>query len=90
MILKEYLEHSAILEKYNVVKRESDVPAEIKYGYSTNQVGFGWTNAAFVEMFDSLSDESRDQVRELTGTVHYDSSSKPKDNLVSCSPDSAS
>ncbi|HXG94819.1 MAG TPA: trehalase family glycosidase [Blastocatellia bacterium] len=67
MILKEFLEHGAIMEKYNVATRESNVPAEIRFGYSTNQVGFGWTNAAFDEMYASLSDQSRDEVRRITG-----------------------
>lgn len=46
LVLKEFEEHGAIFEKYDVVARESSVAAGIRYGYSANQVGFGWTNAA--------------------------------------------
>jgi alpha,alpha-trehalase len=84
MILKEFLEHDVILEKYNVVKRESDVPREIKYGYSSNQVGFGWTNAAFAEMFAALSEETRDRVCHLAGTGDHIVPSRPTDDLSSC------
>ena len=35
-------------------RRHSDVAAGIRFGYSANQVGFGWTNAAFVELLADL------------------------------------
>jgi hypothetical protein len=41
-------------EKYNVVTDSSD--AQVSAGYKTNVVGFGWTNAVYLEMlhlFDS-------------------------------------
>jgi alpha,alpha-trehalase len=81
MVLKEFLEHGVILEKYDVVNRQSDVPQEIKYGYTTNQVGFGWTNAAFNELFANLSSSGRDDVRRLRG-VGASSFSKAGGDLV--------
>ena len=54
LVTKEFEEHGTIVEKYDVKRRESDVAADIKYGYSGNQVGFGWTNGAFVELMDGL------------------------------------
>ena len=54
LVTKEFEEHGTIVEKYDVKRRESDVAADIKYGYSGNQVGFGWTNGAFVELLDGL------------------------------------
>jgi alpha,alpha-trehalase len=50
LVTKEFEEHAVIVEKYDVVQRESDVEAGIRFGYSANQVGFGWTNAAYIEM----------------------------------------
>ena len=44
-----------IREKYNVVTRSSEAHAEL--GYPMNVVGFGWTNAAFVELLDALPQE---------------------------------
>jgi hypothetical protein len=35
-------------------RRESDVAGDIKFGYSTNVIGFGWTNAAYVELLAGL------------------------------------
>jgi alpha,alpha-trehalase len=37
-----------IREKYNVVSGNSNV--EVATGYKTNVVGFGWTNAVYLEM----------------------------------------
>jgi alpha,alpha-trehalase len=41
-----------IVEKYNVVTRSSEAHAEL--GYHMNVVGFGWTNAAFLELLHDL------------------------------------
>ena len=37
-------------------RRESDVAAGIRFGYSSNEIGFGWTNAAFVELLAGLNE----------------------------------
>ncbi|MDX1740286.1 MAG: trehalase family glycosidase, partial [Rhodothermales bacterium] len=50
LVTREFEEHAVVVEKYDAVQRESDVEAGIRFGYSANQVGFGWTNAAYVEM----------------------------------------
>jgi alpha,alpha-trehalase len=55
LVAKELEEHGTIVEKYDVERRESDVAQGIRFGYAANQVGFGWTNAAFVEMADALA-----------------------------------
>jgi alpha,alpha-trehalase len=44
-----------IREKYNVVTRSSD--AHVELGYEMNVVGFGWTNAAFLELLHGLPKE---------------------------------
>ena len=44
-----------IREKYNVVTRSSE--ANVELGYSMNVVGFGWTNAAFLELVHDLPKE---------------------------------
>ena len=43
---------SEIREKYNVVTKSSEAHAEL--GYHMNVVGFGWTNAAFLELLHNL------------------------------------
>ena len=37
------------------MRRESDVEAGIRFGYSANQVGFGWTNAAVLDLLAGLA-----------------------------------
>lgn len=53
-VVKEFEEHGKILEKYDVVRRESDVSSGIRFGYSSNEIGFGWTNAAVLELLAGL------------------------------------
>jgi alpha,alpha-trehalase len=55
LVLKEFREHGAVFEKYDVVKRESSVRAGLRFGYQSNEIGFGWTNAVFVELYENLS-----------------------------------
>jgi alpha,alpha-trehalase len=53
-VSKEFDEHGTIVEKYDVRRRESDVAADIKFGYSANQVGFGWTNGVVLELLAGI------------------------------------
>jgi alpha,alpha-trehalase len=43
-----YMRDGTIREKYDVVTGSSEV--NIQTGYKTNEIGFGWTNAAYLEM----------------------------------------
>lgn len=54
LVLQEFLKHGTIVEKYDVVRRTSNLSAEVRFGYSSNEVGFGWTNAAFTALYDEL------------------------------------
>jgi alpha,alpha-trehalase len=65
MILKEFIAHNAILEKYDVMRRQSQVSGDIKFGYNSNEIGFGWTNAAFVDLYAGLSQAARPLVLNL-------------------------
>ena len=47
------------MEKYNVISGGSDVSKNIHFGYSANQVGFGWTNAVFTRLYDELTPEDQ-------------------------------
>ena len=62
-----------IREKYNVVTRSSEAHAEL--GYPMNVVGFGWTNAAFLELLHNLPKEmverlEREQSAPLPAVAH--------------------
>ncbi len=54
LVTKEFEEHGVIVEKYDVVRRESDVSAGIRYGYDSNEVGFGWTNAVYLALLSEI------------------------------------
>jgi alpha,alpha-trehalase len=51
-----------IREKYNVVTRSSE--AHVELGYEMNVVGFGWTNAAFLELLHGLPKDLVDRLEK--------------------------
>lgn len=61
LVKKEYERNGYIVEKYDVVNGGSSVSA-IHFGYSANQVGFGWTNAAFLQLLGGLTKEDREKL----------------------------
>lgn len=56
MVLRDFhaapAEQRTLKEKYDVVAGTSDV--DVKFGYPSNEVGFGWTNAAFIVLYEEL------------------------------------
>ena len=54
MVLKDFAEHGTTKEKYDVVAGKSELAAGLRFGYTSNEVGFGWTNAAFVLFAEEL------------------------------------
>jgi alpha,alpha-trehalase len=70
-VLENFVREGTIREKYNVVTRSSDT--NVTAGYAVNVVGFGWTNAAFVELLHSLPPEKIAQLGYATpprGALH--------------------
>ena len=63
LVRDEYLKSGTIVEKYDVVRRAAEVSGGIRFGYRSNETGFGWTNAVFTALLDEL-DLSK---RELLG-----------------------
>jgi len=55
MVAENFRRDGHIVEKYNVVARSSE--AHVELGYKMNVVGFGWTNAAFLELLHGLPEE---------------------------------
>jgi alpha,alpha-trehalase len=62
MVLEQYSKSGRIVEKYNVVRRSTDVSGEIRFGYQSNEVGFGWTNAAVTALIDQLPREQKNRL----------------------------
>jgi len=52
MVFENFERDKTIREKYNVVTRSSET--NVKAGYAANVIGFGWTNAAFLELLHAL------------------------------------
>ncbi len=52
-ILKNFLHDGTIREKYNVVSGSANV--EVAAGYTSNAIGFGWTNGVYLQMSDLLT-----------------------------------
>lgn len=55
LVSKELSEHGTIVEKYDVERCDSDLGAGLRFGYSSNQVGFGWTNGVALELLADLA-----------------------------------
>ncbi len=58
LVNHEYQRTGYIVEKFDVVNDTTNVTA-IHFGYSANQVGFGWTNAVFLELLSQLKEADR-------------------------------
>ncbi|HZS54882.1 MAG TPA: trehalase family glycosidase [Bryobacteraceae bacterium] len=64
LVRREYLRQGYIVEKYDVVNGGSNVSAQIHFGYSANQAGFGWTNAVFTKLYDELTPQDQKKLLE--------------------------
>ena len=62
MVAEEYRKSGMIVEKYDVVRRSIELNREIRFGYHTNEAGFGWTNAVFTNLLDVLPAEQRNRI----------------------------
>ena len=67
LVLKEFIAHNTIVEKYDVEARKSQLGAGLKFGYTSNEIGFGWTNAAFTELYAGLPELKKQDVLKLNG-----------------------
>jgi alpha,alpha-trehalase len=58
LVRDEYSKVGFIVEKYDVVRRGTD-SSSIRFGYQSNQAGFGWTNAVYTRLLDGLPAEKQ-------------------------------
>ena len=59
VVAEQYRRRGVIVEKYDAVRRGLDVTAGLRFGYQSNEPGFGWTNAVFTALYDELSPADR-------------------------------
>lgn len=62
LILDDFMRNHRIVEKYDVVRRASNVSGSIGFGYRSNEAGFGWTNAAFEELYAEMPARSKNEI----------------------------
>jgi len=62
-IAENYAKDGYIVEKYNAVTRSTD--SAVTTGYNINVIGFGWTNAAYLEFLQFLPEEKRAQLLHI-------------------------
>jgi alpha,alpha-trehalase len=55
LVTRDFERSGTIVEKYDVRRGDSDVAGDIRFGYIENQLGFGWTNGAYLEMLYHVS-----------------------------------
>jgi alpha,alpha-trehalase len=70
LVHEEYQRSGTMVEKYDVVRRATNVSADIRFGYSTNEIGFGWTNGVFTELLSELSPALQREVLKSARGAH--------------------
>ncbi len=64
LVVEHYRRTGTIVEKYDVARRGVDV--SLQFGYRSNEVGFGWTNAGFAALLYGLPTGARARVLSQT------------------------
>jgi alpha,alpha-trehalase len=59
MVDEEFRKTGIIVEKYDVVRRGAEVSAAIRFGYHTNEPGFGWTNGVVLRFMGARAKAAR-------------------------------
>ncbi len=62
-VAQNYEKQGYIVEKYNAVTRSTD--AAVTIGYQINVVGFGWTNAAYLDFLAELPPAKRRELERI-------------------------
>ena len=55
MLIEDFERRGSLFEKYDVVRRSSEVGnRQLRFGYQSNEIGFGWTNGVALELLTEL------------------------------------
>lgn len=63
LAVQEFEKTGTLVEKYDVERCSAEVSDEIHFGYSSNEIGFGWTNGVILELL-ALLDRQPKEVAE--------------------------
>jgi alpha,alpha-trehalase len=55
MVAREFARTGELYEKYDVDRCSADLSGELRFGYVTNETGFGWTNGVILHLLASLA-----------------------------------
>jgi alpha,alpha-trehalase len=55
MLVEDFERRGTLVEKYDVDRRTSDLGGALRFGYTSNEVGFGWTNGVALELLAELA-----------------------------------
>lgn len=50
LVVEDFERSGSLLEKYDVENRSGEVSKDIQFGYSSNEIGFGWTNGVLLSL----------------------------------------
>jgi alpha,alpha-trehalase len=54
MLVEDFERRGTLVEKYDVERRTSELRDALRFGYTSNEIGFGWTNAVALELLAAL------------------------------------
>jgi alpha,alpha-trehalase len=54
MLIEDFERRGTLLEKYDIERRTSVVAGALRFGYTSNEIGFGWTNGVALELLAGL------------------------------------
>lgn len=57
MLNQDFKHYGVLMEKYDVVTCQSHVTHEIRRGYRSNEIGFGWTNGVYRDFVNNILDQ---------------------------------
>jgi alpha,alpha-trehalase len=55
MLAEDLERRGTLVEKYDVERRTSDVRGKLAFGYTSNEIGFGWTNGVALELLAAIN-----------------------------------
>lgn len=55
MLVEDLGRRGTLVEKYDVERRTSAISGVLRFGYQTNEIGFGWTNGVALELLKFLA-----------------------------------
>jgi alpha,alpha-trehalase len=56
LVLEVFRARGTMVEKYDVVRRSAE-SGRLRFGYTSNEIGFGWTNGVFLELLQVLREK---------------------------------